>query len=74
MATHNDTLVVGLVSVSDRASKGEYRDEGIPALKAWLGQAIAVITSYSIHYTKLYESQSGFRAVRAPASSCCPTR
>ncbi|MEJ2175726.1 MAG: molybdopterin adenylyltransferase [bacterium] len=41
MATNNDTLVVGLVSVSDRASKGEYKDEGIPALKAWLAGAIA---------------------------------
>ena len=29
------------MSVSDRASKGEYKDEGIPALKTWLGQAIA---------------------------------
>ncbi len=35
-----ETLIVGLVSVSDRASKGEYKDEGIPALKAWLGGAI----------------------------------
>jgi molybdopterin adenylyltransferase len=34
-------LIVGLVSVSDRASAGVYRDEGIPALKAWLGTAIA---------------------------------
>jgi molybdopterin adenylyltransferase len=41
MAASTDTLVVGLVSVSDRASKGEYKDEGIPALKTWLGQAIA---------------------------------
>jgi len=41
MAAKEETLIVGLVSVSDRASKGEYRDEGIPALKAWLGQAIA---------------------------------
>jgi len=37
----DETLVIGLVSVSDRASKGEYRDEGIPALKAWLTGAIA---------------------------------
>ena len=35
------TLVVGLVSISDRASAGTYRDEGIPALKEWLGKAIA---------------------------------
>src|SRR6267142_711415 len=36
-----EELVVGLVSISDRASAGVYRDEGIPALKAWLGAAIA---------------------------------
>jgi molybdopterin adenylyltransferase len=36
-----EELVVGLVSVSDRASAGVYKDEGIPALKAWLGSAIA---------------------------------
>ena len=34
-------LIIGLVSVSDRASAGVYKDEGIPALKAWLGTAIA---------------------------------
>jgi molybdopterin adenylyltransferase len=33
-------LRVGLVSVSDRASRGVYRDEGLPALKDWLGRAI----------------------------------
>jgi molybdopterin adenylyltransferase len=37
----NPTLVVGLVSVSDRASAGTYRDQGIPALKEWLGKAIS---------------------------------
>jgi len=36
-----EELVVGLVSISDRASAGVYKDEGIPALKAWLGAAIA---------------------------------
>jgi molybdopterin adenylyltransferase len=36
-----EELIVGLVSVSDRASAGVYKDEGIPALKAWLGLAIA---------------------------------
>ena len=37
----SEELVVGLVSVSDRASAGVYRDEGIPALKEWLAAAIA---------------------------------
>jgi len=36
-----EELIVGLVSISDRASAGVYRDEGIPALRAWLGSAIA---------------------------------
>ena len=35
------TLLIGLVSISDRASAGVYKDEGIPALKAWLASAIA---------------------------------
>ena len=34
-------LLVGLVSVSDRASAGVYKDEGIPSLKEWLSSAIA---------------------------------
>jgi molybdopterin adenylyltransferase len=34
-------LVIGLVSISDRASAGVYKDEGAPALKEWLGSAIA---------------------------------
>ncbi|ELY3761071.1 molybdopterin adenylyltransferase [Cronobacter universalis] len=36
-----DTLRIGLVSVSDRASSGVYQDKGIPALEAWLTQALA---------------------------------
>jgi len=36
-----EELIVGLVSISDRASAGVYRDEGIPSLKEWLGSAIA---------------------------------
>ena len=34
-------LRIGLVSISDRASKGVYEDAGIPALKEWLASAIA---------------------------------
>jgi len=33
-------LVIGLVSVSDRASGGVYEDKGIPALQEWLQAAI----------------------------------
>ncbi len=37
----SEQLIVGLVSVSDRASSGVYKDEGIPSLKEWLASAIA---------------------------------
>lgn len=33
-------LVIGLVSVSDRASGGVYQDQGIPALRDWLTRAL----------------------------------
>src|SRR5438045_7384255 len=36
-----EELVIGLVSVSDRASAGVYKDEGVPSLKEWLTSAIA---------------------------------
>jgi molybdopterin adenylyltransferase len=35
-----DELVVGLVSISDRASAGRYPDEGVPSLRKWLGSAL----------------------------------
>ena len=34
-------MIIGLVSISDRASAGVYKDEGIPSLKEWLANAIA---------------------------------
>jgi molybdopterin adenylyltransferase len=40
MSAAADTLRVGLVSTSDRASQGVYRDEGIPALEQWLAAAV----------------------------------
>ena len=33
-------LVVGLVSISDRAAQGVYKDEGIPALEEWFEKAV----------------------------------
>ena len=37
----NKFTKIGLISISDRASKGEYEDQGIPNLKVWLQKAIA---------------------------------
>jgi molybdopterin adenylyltransferase len=36
-----DELLIGLVSISDRASGGVYEDQGIPALRDWFTAALA---------------------------------
>jgi molybdopterin adenylyltransferase len=38
--SHPDELLIGLVSVSDRATAGVYEDKGIPSLTEWLGLAL----------------------------------
>ncbi len=35
-----ETLKIGLVSVSDRASAGVYEDKGLPGLQEWFGAAL----------------------------------
>jgi molybdopterin adenylyltransferase len=35
-----DTVTIGIVSISDRASTGVYVDKGLPALKEWLSKAL----------------------------------
>ena len=37
---HEAQLVIGLVSISDRASGGVYQDQGLPALEQWLASAL----------------------------------
>jgi len=40
-------LKIGLVSISDRASSGVYKDEGVPALNDWFTRALA--SPWSMH-------------------------
>jgi len=42
MSDHSsiDTVHVGIVSISDRASSGVYEDKGLPALQDWLTRAL----------------------------------
>ncbi|MEX3958140.1 molybdopterin adenylyltransferase [Trinickia sp. EG282A] len=39
--SHPDEIVIGLLSISDRATSGVYEDKGIPSLEAWLQKALA---------------------------------
>ena len=36
-----DEALIGLVSISDRASDGRYEDKGVPALLEWFGRALS---------------------------------
>jgi molybdopterin adenylyltransferase len=36
----SDPVRIGIVSISDRASSGVYEDQGLPALRDWLGRAL----------------------------------
>ncbi len=36
----HDTIKIGIVSISDRASSGVYEDKGLPALQEWLNKAL----------------------------------
>ena len=38
--SNDKELLIGLVSISDRASSGAYKDEGIPALRDWFSRAL----------------------------------
>jgi molybdopterin adenylyltransferase len=41
MTAAGDELLIGLVSISDRASGGVYKDEGLPALEEFFGRVMA---------------------------------
>jgi molybdopterin adenylyltransferase len=38
---HPDELILGLVSISDRAAQGVYADQGLPALRGWFERALS---------------------------------
>ncbi len=40
MSSH-EQLLIGLVSISDRAAQGVYQDQGIPALQEWFARALS---------------------------------
>ena len=58
--TNNEELVIGLVSVSDRASGGVYEDKGIPALTEWLAGAIT--TPYRIETRLIPDDRANIEA------------
>lgn len=53
---HPDELIVGLVSISDRAATGVYADQGIPGLRDWLARAMK--TPWQAHERLIADEQA----------------
>ena len=50
-----DKAIIGILTVSDRASKGEYEDQGGPAILEFFKQAVA--SELLIHYQCVEDNQ-----------------
>lgn len=44
-----EPVKIGIVSISDRASSGDYQDKGLPALKDWLCSALLNPITFDAH-------------------------
>lgn len=55
-----NSLRIGLVSISDRASSGVYEDKGIPGLTEWLGKAL--LTPWQAVTRVIPDEQAGIEA------------
>ncbi len=58
--TTDGTLLLGLVSISDRASQGVYQDEGLPALEDWLAKAL--LTPFKVETRLIPDEQPAIEA------------
>ena len=65
-------LTIGILTVSDRASRGEYEDRGGPAIRDWLSAALAVEWSAvpQIVPDERDEIETALRAM-CDQSNCC---
>ncbi|MCA1322795.1 molybdopterin adenylyltransferase [Herbaspirillum sp. alder98] len=56
MSVEQRALLIGLVSISDRASGGVYEDRGIPALQEWFGAALS--SPWKMHTRLIADEQA----------------
>lgn len=59
-AATDDTLLLGLVSISDRATLGIYQDAGLPALEEWFTKALT--TPFRVEKRLLPDEQAAIEA------------
>lgn len=60
--TTENELIIGLVSISDRAASGDYQDQGIPALRDWFAGALSADTPWRLETRLIPDDQAGIEA------------
>ena len=60
---------IGIVTVSDRASRGAYEDLGGPAMIEWLDQAL--VTPWQPHYALIEDDQATIEATLSELAEQC---
>lgn len=66
-----DTVKIGIVSVSDRASSGVYEDKGLPALKEWLGRALLNPLEFAERLIPDEQAQISATLIELVDAGCC---
>ena len=66
-----DTVRIGIVSISDRASTGVYEDKGLPALKDWLGRALRNPISFEARLIPDDQSTISAALIELVDAGCC---
>lgn len=66
-----DAVKIGIVSVSDRASRGVYEDKGLPALKEWLGRALLNPVEFEERLIPDEQAQISATLIELVNAGCC---
>ena len=66
-----DTVKIGIVSISDRASSGVYEDKGLPALKDWLSRALRNPIHWEARLIPDEQAQISQTLIELVDAGCC---
>ena len=67
----HDSVRIGIVSVSDRASTGVYEDKGLPALKEWLTRALQNPVDFDARLIPDEQAQISATLIELVDAGCC---
>ncbi|MCW8176961.1 molybdopterin adenylyltransferase [Verminephrobacter aporrectodeae] len=67
----HDPVRIGIVSVSDRASRGVYVDQGLPALRDWLTRALRNPVAFEPRLIPDEQADISAALIELVAAGCC---